>query len=96
LDTTLTHELKEEGWLRELIRIVQGMRQNAGLEPKDVIRIFGEFGDELKFIVEKNKKDLLKEVNAKSIEYQKAKKFKAELETKLDEWQIWLAIKKVK
>lgn len=35
LDTTITDELKEEGELRDLIREIQDMRKQAGLNPKD-------------------------------------------------------------
>lgn len=35
LDTTLTDELKEEGALREFLRLVQSLRKKAGLSPEE-------------------------------------------------------------
>ncbi|MEX1027888.1 MAG: class I tRNA ligase family protein [Candidatus Paceibacterota bacterium] len=39
LDTTLTDELKDEGAVRELIRAVQGLRKDAGLNPGDTVEL---------------------------------------------------------
>ena len=96
LDAEITHELKEEGLLRELVRIIQDMRQDGGFEPKDLISLYAEFPAELNHIVLKNEKFLKKEINAKIINYKRAKKFKVELETRLENWPIWLSIDKIK
>jgi len=37
LDTTITEALREEGLLRDLVRMFQELRQKAQLSPKDVI-----------------------------------------------------------
>lgn len=94
LDTTITHKLKEEGWLREFIRLVQDLRQDAGLEPKEGVILMVEPPAELNYVIQKNEKVLKREVNAKTIEYKRSAKFDAELETKLDEWPIWLGLRK--
>jgi isoleucyl-tRNA synthetase len=39
LDTNITEELREEGIVREFIRAVQGARKDAGLNPKDRVRV---------------------------------------------------------
>ncbi|MBR3257317.1 isoleucine--tRNA ligase [Candidatus Saccharibacteria bacterium] len=50
LDKTLTNELKEEGFVRELIRVVQSARKKAGLQVDDRIRIFVSFSIPEKFV----------------------------------------------
>jgi isoleucyl-tRNA synthetase len=37
LDTELTSELKEEGFVRDVIRTIQGARKAAGLKPGDLV-----------------------------------------------------------
>jgi isoleucyl-tRNA synthetase len=39
LDTTLTEELKTEGLVRDFVRSIQAKRKEAGLTPKDKIRV---------------------------------------------------------
>ena len=94
LDTTLTHELLDEGWLRDLTRAVQGLRQDAGCEPKDAIHLYAEVPPELRHVIEKNAEQFKCAVNAKFVEYKKTGHFGAELETKIGEWPVWLALKK--
>ena len=94
LDTTITHELQEEGWLREFIRMIQDMRQDAKFEPKDVVALFVEAPEELRYVFQKNEKFFKKEINARVIFYKRSPKFNIELETKLNDWAIWLAIQK--
>ena len=43
LDKTLTEELKREGFVRELIRVVQSGRKKAGLQVDDRIKIYTSF-----------------------------------------------------
>jgi isoleucyl-tRNA synthetase len=93
LDTKITAELREEGILREFIRLVQGLRQEAGYKPKDVIYLFVSAGD-LDAVLNKNLNLLKKEVGAKNIEFRRTDKFDAGEETKIDGSKIWIGIKK--
>jgi len=95
LDTIITSELKEEGILREFVRMVQDLRQRAGLKPKDRIILFLKIPQLLRIFMHKHEKELKAEVGAKSVEYKKSLKFDAEISTKLDEHEIWFAVKKV-
>jgi len=45
LDTTLTPELKREGMVRELTRVVNNLRKEMGLMPPDRIRVTYQTGD---------------------------------------------------
>ncbi len=92
-DTTITPELKAEGTLRDLVRMVQELRQNAGLQAKDAIVLMVE-APSVGAIVQENEKFLKTEVGAKTIEYKKGK-FTAEIQAKLDGVDIWLGVRKV-
>ena len=67
LDTNLTEELIEEGFVREIISKVQTMRKEADFEVTDHIIVFMEGNDKLKAIAEKNAEDVKKDVLAEDI-----------------------------
>jgi isoleucyl-tRNA synthetase len=52
LDTQLTPELIREGYARDLIRVIQNARRNAGLEVSDKIDLVLEAGAELTEVME--------------------------------------------
>ncbi|MCR5758585.1 MAG: isoleucine--tRNA ligase [Selenomonas sp.] len=61
LDTTLTEELLEEGFVREIISKVQTMRKENGFEVTDHIKVSLSGNEKLQDIVAKNE-DYLKEI----------------------------------
>ncbi len=69
LDTTLTAELLEEGFVREIISKVQTMRKENGFEVTDHIKVSLSGNEKLQAIVAKNE-DYLKEITlADSVAY---------------------------
>ncbi|MDD5551670.1 MAG: isoleucine--tRNA ligase [Candidatus Pacebacteria bacterium] len=60
LDTKITKELKEEGFLREITRAIQEMRKKGGLSKENVIEIHYK-GDEKNSNILKKKKNFVKE-----------------------------------
>ncbi len=69
LDTTLTEELIEEGFVREIISKVQTMRKENGFEVTDHIKVSLSGNEKLQAIVAKNE-DYLKEITlADSVAY---------------------------
>ena len=69
LDTTITPELKQEGYVREVISKVQNLRKETGLEVSDRIELFLS-GNELIESVIKSSEDFVKgETLADTIEY---------------------------
>ncbi|MCL4399835.1 class I tRNA ligase family protein, partial [Patescibacteria group bacterium] len=94
LDATITPELKEEGMVRELIRMIQDLRQDGGFTPKDRVVVMLEASQDLNSVVLKNKSILQKEVNAKDVVLKKSDKFDVEFETKFESSPIWLGLKK--
>lgn len=94
LDTKITPELKEEGLLRELIRLIQGMRKDGALVTKDVIIL--KYSGEIA-VFEKFTDILKKEINAQKIEKGIPEKevFLIKREAEIEKGnKIYLAIKK--
>ena len=54
LDTNLTPELVEEGFVREIISKLQTMRKEAGFEVQDHIRVYYGGNDRISAIFERN------------------------------------------
>ena len=69
LDTNLTPELIEEGFVRELISKVQTMRKDAGFEVMDRITVYVSGNDRIKEVAEKNADAIKKVVLADEIMY---------------------------
>jgi len=68
---------------------------DAKLAPKNKIALMVESGKELIYVFEKNENLIKKEINASMIEYKRSAKFDLELETKIDEWPIWVGLRKI-
>ena len=69
LDTNLTPELVEEGFVRELVSKIQTMRKEAGFEVQDHIDVYESGNDRIRGIMQKFEEELKKEVLAESISY---------------------------
>jgi len=67
LDTNLTPELIEEGFVREIVSKVQNMRKEAGFEVTDRIALYYRNNDRIAGIIERNKKAIAEEVLAQEI-----------------------------
>ena len=78
LETTLTPELIEEGFVREIISKVQQMRKEAGFEVMDKIAVYLEGNDKLEEIVRKNEDLIKSEVLANEVGYDSVKGFTKE------------------
>ena len=94
LDTKITNELREEGIVRELIRTIQGLRQDAGFRMGDEVVLYLYIDDGLKLIINRNIDKLKTDVSARTINFARTEKFDIELETKLDEYKVWIGIKR--
>ena len=67
LDTTLTPELIEAGYVREVISKIQQLRKQADFEMMDEINIYIDADDEIKAAVEANKDFIMDETIAKAV-----------------------------
>ena len=72
LDTTLSPELIEEGFARELVSKLQTMRKEAGFEVLDRINVYYEGNDKIAEIFAKNGESIGKDVLAESVKAGKA------------------------
>ena len=109
-DIEITPELREEGMVREVVRMVQGLRHDANYVPKDRIALMVEAPEDLRKVLEKNSDLLKKEVGAGILELKKSDKFAprqargnlehsrkidSELDTKLNGQPIWIGVRKI-
>ncbi len=67
LDTNLTQELIEEGYVRELISKIQTMRKEAGFEVMDKIIVYAKDNDKITDIFTANRNEIMSEVLAVDI-----------------------------
>ncbi len=69
LSTTLTEELIEEGFVREIISKIQTMRKDSGFEVMDKITLYCKGNEKIKAIIEKNAEEIKDEVLCKEIKF---------------------------
>ena len=65
LDTEITPELKEEGLRRDIIRLIQDLRKNAGLTPDQKVNIYYETSENINKIIIKYKDKIEKDTKTK-------------------------------
>lgn len=67
LDTNLTPELVEEGFMREIISKIQTMRKEAGFEVMDKITVYSDGNDKIAELISKNEDTVKNDVLAMEI-----------------------------
>ena len=67
LDTNLTPELIEEGFVREIVSKVQTMRKEAGYEVMDKIHIYAKDNDKILELMKNHKEEIMSEVLAEDM-----------------------------
>ena len=78
LDTTLTPELIEEGFVRELVSKIQTMRKEAGFEVTDRIVIYAMGNEKIESILKAHTEEIRSEVLADDIVYNTTKGYEKE------------------
>ena len=94
LDTKLTPELIEEGFVRELTSKIQTMRKEAGFEVMDRIRVFTRGNETIAGILERFCKNISRDVLADSIEEGETAGY--EKEWNINGEKVVLGVEKVK
>jgi len=92
LDTNLTEELIEEGFVREIISKIQTMRKEAKFEVQDNINVHHWGNEKLAKIIERNKNEISGEVLGKTIA--EGEKTGYQKEWKINKEDINLSIEK--
>ncbi|MDP3991769.1 MAG: class I tRNA ligase family protein, partial [Candidatus Colwellbacteria bacterium] len=95
LEVEITPELREEGLVRELIRLVQSLRREAGLNPRDKINLYIH-APGMAEMFQRHSKVLGEEVGAPQVEFKQTDKFDAELSTKIGGTEIWIGLRRAK
>ena len=67
LDTNLTQELIEEGFVREIISKIQTMRKEAGFEVMDKICIYAKDNERITELMNNHKEEIMSEVLAENM-----------------------------
>ncbi|MCL2086903.1 MAG: isoleucine--tRNA ligase [Oscillospiraceae bacterium] len=75
VNTTLTDELIEEGFVREIVSKIQTMRKEAGFEVMDKICVSFSDNEKIKAIALANKKEIMSDVLAESFLFENNAKF---------------------
>lgn len=73
LDTTITEELKEEGYVREILSKVQNMRKDSGFEVLDRINLYVTGNEKLENVIKKFAQQIQKDTLANNIFYHEEK-----------------------
>ena len=94
-DLTITPELKEEGLRREFSRMVQEMRQKAGLRPGEEIIVEMESFPVFEQAVRAGGRDLAKVISAREIDFKLSDKFDLRTETETEGEKIILGIRRI-
>ena len=69
LDTTITEELREEGYLREVLSKIQNIRKDSGFEVMDNIDLYVSGDKTVIDVIKKNEEQIKKETLALNIKY---------------------------
>ena len=69
MDTNLTPELIEEGYVREVISKIQTMRKDTGFEVMDHITVYVSGNDVIKAVMQKNEEEIKRVVLAEAVVY---------------------------
>ena len=93
LDTNLTEELIEEGFVREIISKVQTMRKEAGFEVMDKINVYVKDNSVIEDIMKTHADEIQSEVLAQSITMDTTKGY--EKKWNINSEEVILAVEKV-
>ena len=93
LDTNLTPELIEEGFVRELVSKIQTMRKEAGFEVMDKIRVYAKDNDKIVDLIKNPGDEIKSEVLAEDIVTGETKGY--EKEWNINSEKVTMAVERI-
>ena len=90
LDTEITPELKEEGQMRELLRAIQELRKETGLNVEDRAQLIVDTDDQGRALVKKFEKEISKPAGLTTIRLESCEG----TEIKVDDLSFKIALKR--
>lgn len=69
LDTAISEELKEEGYVREILSKIQNMRKESGFEVADKIKLYVAGNEKLELITKKFEETIMRETLSTEVSY---------------------------
>ncbi|AGK95337.1 isoleucine--tRNA ligase [Clostridium pasteurianum] len=75
LETTITPELQEEGYVREILSKIQNMRKESGFEVADKIVLYAADNEKLEAVIKKYEEAIKKETLAVKVVYDNERKY---------------------
>ena len=93
LDTNLTPELIEEGFVRELVSKIQTMRKEAGFEVMDKIRVYAKDNDKIVSIMKNHGDEIKSEVLAEELVTGETKGY--EKEWNINSEKVTMAVERI-
>ena len=93
LDTNLTPELIEEGFVREMVSKIQTMRKEAGFEVMDKIRVYAKDNDKIVDIMKNHGDEIKSEVLAEDIVTGETKGY--EKEWNINSEKVTMAVERI-
>ena len=93
LDTNITPELKEEGYVREILSKVQNMRKDSGFEVLDNIKLYVSGNEMLEKVVKENEEVIKHDTLATEVIYNN--KNKEYVETNINGEKLDLLVEKI-
>ena len=95
LYTLITPELREEGMVRELIRIVQDLRKKQEYKPEDIINLYIECPKDIEEIFRRGEEKITSQTKTKEIIFDKLDSSEVEKKLNLQGKEIRVSIKKL-
>ena len=92
LHTEITEELREEGYVRELISKIQNTRKESGFEVVDRIKVYVNSDEELKQIITKFEEQIKESTLANEIVFEEKEQMQ---EIKVNDKKIDLLLEKM-